>query len=110
MDSTFVRNRSPIFDRSCLTSLYPQVVADLSWNDLRTLSVLASEKADDASLSISDRERWADVAGRILDSAATSNDLRAAAELVTLDAALQRDAKVRQRYLDLASRTIAAAR
>jgi hypothetical protein len=57
-----------------------------------------------------DRERWADVASRIFDSAATTGDLRAAAELAELDATLQRDAKVRQRYLDLAKRAIAAAR
>jgi len=84
-------------------------MADLSWNDLRTLSVLAAEKADDPNLSMPDRERWADVASRIFDSVATASDLRAVAELAELDAALQRDAKVRQRYLDLANRAVAAA-
>jgi len=47
---------------------------------------------------------WADVAERILNSVATSDDFRAAAELAELDAVLQPDAKVRQRYLDLAKR------
>ena len=86
------------------------VTTDLSWDDLRTLSVLAAEKADDASLPIHDRERWSDVAERVFSSEATANDLRATAELASLDAALQRDAKARQRYLDLAQRAITAAR
>lgn len=82
----------------------------LSWDDLQRLSGLAGEKADDASLPVSDRERWLRVAERLLDSSPTSGDLRAVSELATLDAALQRDAKVRQRYFDLAQRAITAAR
>lgn len=83
---------------------------DLTWDDLRTLSLLASEKADDARLPMGDRERWMDIAGSILDGAPSAKDVRAAAELAELDAALQRDAKVRQRYLALAQRAIAATR
>ena len=82
----------------------------LSWDDLRQLSILAAEKADDGGLPVADRERWADVAERIFACGGTAGDLRAAAELAELDAALQRDAKVRQRYLALAQRAIAAAR
>lgn len=81
----------------------------LSWDDVRTLSVLAAEKGDDRTLSDDERGRWVDMAVRIHDSLTTRSDLRAAAQLAALDAELQRDAKVRQRYLDTAERALAAA-
>lgn len=84
--------------------------AQLSWDDLQRLSVLAAEKADDSSLSMTDRERWGSLAERLIEGAATRGDLSAAAELAVLDAAVQSDAKVRQRYLDLARRVSAASR
>ena len=85
------------------------MASDLSWNDLQLLATLAFEKADDPSVERRDQERWAAVGERVMSSAATAGDLRATAELAELDAGLQRDAKVRQRYLDLAQRAVVAA-
>jgi hypothetical protein len=85
-------------------------VTDLAWKDLQTLSILASERADDASLPDASRDRWADMAERLLSSSASSSDLRATAELAELDAAQQYDEKTRQRYLSLARRANDAAR
>lgn len=82
----------------------------LSWDELQKLSVLAAEKADDSSLPDDDRDRWGQVAVRLFDGAPTRRDLSVAAELAEFDAALQRDAKTRQRYLDLARRAMAASR
>jgi hypothetical protein len=84
-------------------------VSDLSWEDLRLLSTLAFEKADDQTLPMAERDRWSDIAERVFASTARPKDLLAVAELAELDAAQQRDAKVRQRYLDLAARAIAVA-
>jgi len=80
----------------------------LSYDDLRTLSILAAEKADDSSIPIRERERWADLAERVMDGSGSANDLKACAELAELDAALQPDAKVRQRYIALARRAVTA--
>lgn len=81
----------------------------LSWEDLRTLSILASERADDTSLSDASRDQWADMAERLLSTSATSSDLLATAALAEMDAALQYDEKTRQRYRALARRAIDAA-
>lgn len=85
------------------------MATDLPWKDLNRLAVLAAQKADDTSLSYPERERWIFVADRINEGKGTANDLRAAAELAELTAALEPDAKVRQRYFDLAARAVAAA-
>lgn len=83
---------------------------ELSWDDVNTLSVLTAEKGDDRNLPMSERERWLDMALRIHGSEARRSDLHAAAGLAEADAALQRDAQVRQRYIALAERARAAAR
>ena len=83
--------------------------SELAWKDLNRLAVLAADKADDTSLSIPDRERWLFMAVRLNDGEGTPGDLRAAAELAELTGARETDAKVRQRYFDLAGRAVAAA-
>jgi hypothetical protein len=91
-----------------VAALKETVVSDLSWRDLQTLSILASERADDASLPDDSRDHWADVAERLMSSSATPSDLRETAKLAELDAAQQYDEKTRQRYLSLARRAIDA--
>lgn len=76
----------------------------LSDNDLQTLAVLCAEKADDRNLPMAKRDEWCDRAQRIDDGRGTRTDLIAAAGLADEDAVLQRDAKVRERYLALARR------
>lgn len=81
----------------------------LDWDDLQLLATLAAEKADDRALSMAERERWSDVAERVISDRGTKRDLIAVAELAELDAGMQRDSKVAGRYLALAARARAAA-
>jgi len=80
----------------------------LAWPDLQTLALLAAEKADDRALTFPERERLADLSDRVLDGSASAADLREVAALAEVDAALQRDAIVRKRYLALAQRALEA--
>lgn len=81
----------------------------LSYDDLSALAVLCAEKADDRSVAMPKRDEWCDRAQRIDNGRGTRADLRAAADLADEDATLQRDAKVRDRYLALAKRARDAA-
>lgn len=80
----------------------------LSDRDLETLAIIAAELSDDRALPMSARETWGDRSARLLAGEATRADLVAVADATVTDAALQRDAKVRARYLDLAERARAA--
>lgn len=81
----------------------------LSHDDHRTLSVLASEKADDQSVPMRERDHHFEVADRLHSGKATSEDYHHAAKLADADADLQRDPKTAQRYRDLAARARNAA-
>lgn len=80
----------------------------LSERDLQTLTTLAAEQADNEALSMAARDRWFEISMRLSTDAQTPADLRATGELAIEDAKLQRDARVRQQYLDLAKRAFGA--